>query len=86
MEEIKVVTIKTLLSWSIALIEYVPLTMANYVADRAKINLTNLRGAIEAMDLTWFVLFLHFAKHAHIDWCQYCGLILAGLGDTLFRV
>jgi hypothetical protein len=57
--------------------------MANSVADQAQINLTNLRGAIEAMDLGWFVLFLHFAKHAHLNWHQYAGLALAGFGTFL---
>lgn len=82
--EVVITTLKTLLSWSIALLEYVPLTLANSVADQAQINLTNLRGAIEAMDLTWFLLFLHFAKHATLNWHQYAGLALAGLGTSCF--
>lgn len=78
--EIAITTLKILLSWAIAIFEYLPLTMANSVADKAKIKLTNLRGAIEAMDLAWFVLFIYFAKHARLNWHQYVGLALAGIG------
>lgn len=83
--DVALTAIKTALSWGIALAEYIPLTMANRVADKAGISLTSLRGVIEAMDLGWFVGFLKVVKHEPLNWHHYLGLVMAGAGCTIMN-
>jgi uncharacterized protein (DUF486 family) len=72
--------VKVAMSWGIALFEYIPLTMAHRSADQEHLNLSKIRGVIEAMDLVWMALFMRMVKGDKLQRQHIAGLVLAGVG------
>lgn len=77
---------RVLMSWGIALIEYIPLTLANRTAVLHDFSLAKLRGAIEAMDLAWLIAFMMMVKGERLGWQHLVGLAVAGVGVAVANI
>jgi len=77
---------RVMMSWGIALIEYIPLTLANRTAVTHDFSLAKLRGAIEAMDLAWLIAFMLMVKRETLRWQHLVGLAVAGVGVAIANI
>jgi uncharacterized protein (DUF486 family) len=82
--EMVLTAVKIAGSWVIAFAEYIPMTMANRKAAMAG-SLLQFRGALEFMDMSWFVFFQKFVKHENLQWQHYTGLLTTTAGCLLMH-